>query len=114
MNVGGGYLWIAFEDELSLFECAGGVPVVARNASGFDEGGDRIGEIGQDADEALGLEVGGKFRPALEAVFAREDQLGIGESETGGGDLVEGEFVEDGMVALDAVNRVGFGCAMGV
>lgn len=85
---------------------------MARDAGGFDEGGDGVRKIGESADEMLGFEVGGEFGPALEAVLAGENELGVDESEAGGSDSLEGEFVEGGMEAPDAVNRVGVGCLM--
>ena len=114
VDVGGGYLRVAFEDELGVFEGAAAVAGVARDAGGFDEGGDGVGEVGEGADEALGFDVGGEFWPAFEAVFAGEDELRVGEGEIGGGDFGEGEFVECGMVAADACEGVGLGGAVSV
>ena len=87
VDVGGGDVRVTLEDELGVFECAAAVSVVARDAGGFDEGGDGVGEVGQGADEALSFEVGGEFGPALEAVFAREDELGVAEGEVCGRDF---------------------------
>ena len=87
VDVRGGDVRVTFEDELGVFECAGAVSVVAGDAGGFDEGGDGVGEICEGANEALGLEVGGEFGPALEAVFAREDELGVAEGEVCGRDF---------------------------
>ena len=61
VDVRGGYLRIASEDELGVFEGAAAVSIVARDAGGFDEGGDGIGQVGEGADEALGFDVSGEF-----------------------------------------------------
>jgi len=50
VNVSGGDVGIAVEDELSVLEGAGGVAVVAGNAGDFDECGDWVGEFGYVAD----------------------------------------------------------------
>ncbi len=114
VDVCGGDVGVAGEDELRVFEGAGGVRVVAGDAGCFDEGGDGVWEVGEGADEALGFEVSGEFWPALEAVFAGEDELGVGEGEVGGGDFGEGEFVEGGVMALDTVERIRLRCAVGL
>src|ERR1700722_10007748 len=100
-------MWVTLEDEFGVFERTGAVTGVARDASGFDEGGYGVGEIGEGADEALGFEVGGEFGPAFEAVFAGEDELGVGEGEVCRGDFGGREFVQAGMVAADALKRGG-------
>jgi hypothetical protein len=46
-------------------------------------------------------------------VLAGDDELGVGEREWGGSDFFEGEFVERGVVALDAVERVRLCYAVG-
>ena len=87
VDVGGRDVRVTLDDELRMFECARAVRVVAGDAGGFDEGGDGVGEICEGSNEALGLEVGGEFGPALEAVFAREDELGVAEGEVCGRDF---------------------------
>jgi hypothetical protein len=80
------------EDEVGMFESAGGVPAVAWNAGEFEEGAGGVGEIGaagrvfEKAEDAEGFEVGGEFGPGGEAVFAGEDELRVGEGQ--GGELV--------------------------
>jgi hypothetical protein len=96
VDVRGGYVRVAFEDELRVFERAGAMVVVTRDAGGVDKGGDGIGQVGEGADETLGFKVSGELWPALEAVLAGDDELGVSESEAGGADLVKGEFVEGG------------------
>lgn len=87
---------------------------MAWDAGGFDEGCGGIGEIGCGADEVLGFEVGGEFGPALEAVVAGDDELGVGESEAGGTNFVEGKLVELRMDAPDVMNRIDLPSLMGV
>ena len=114
VDVGGGYFGVASEDELGLFEGSGGVAGVARDAGGFDEGGDGVGQVGQGADKALGFDEGGEFGPAVEIVFAGEDVLGIGEGEVGGGDFGEGQLMERGMAVADTFQGFGLGGAVSV
>ena len=92
VDAGGGDLRVACENELGVFERAGGVAGVAGDAGDFDEGGDGIGEFGDDADEGEGVDVRGELWPALEAVFAGEDELGVGEGEGSAADCGRGSL----------------------
>ena len=71
-------------------------------------------KFGYGADEGEGGDVCGELWPGLEGVFAGEDELGVGEGEGCGSDFGEGEFVECGVVAVDAFERGGVGGAMRV
>src|ERR1700761_4584108 len=55
IDVGGGDFGVASEDELRVFERAGRVAGVARDAANFDEGGDGIGDGFYGLDDAQGL-----------------------------------------------------------
>ena len=112
VDVGGRDLRVTLEDELGLFEGPRAVRVVAWDAGSFDEGKDRIREVGEGAKEVLGFDVGGEFGPAIEAVFASEDVLRVGESEVCGGDFGQWEFVESGVTVLDAFEGFRLGGAM--
>ena len=64
-----------------MFESAGAMGGVTGHASHFDERRDRIGERSDGTNQIERFNVVGKFRPALEAMFARDDQLRIGKGE---------------------------------
>jgi hypothetical protein len=87
---------------LRVFEIAGGVAGVSGDAGCFDEGGYGVGEGCYGVEDIDGADVGCEFGPALEAVFAGEDELGVGEGDGGALDFGRGEFEEAGMIVGDA------------
>ena len=107
VNVGGGDVRVAGEDEIGVFERAGGVPSVARDAGHLDEGVDGVGQVFEGANDAEGFKVGGELGPRGETVFAGEDELRVGEGN--GGEFLL--IAESGVVAADAVE--GRGHALG-
>jgi hypothetical protein len=109
VDAGGGDLRVASEDEVGVLEGAGAVAGMAGDAGYFDEGGDGIGEGGYGADEVEGLDVCGELWPTFEAVFAGDDELGVGEADVGGLEVGGLQVVEAGMVAGDAGERFGDG-----
>lgn len=113
VDVGGRDVRVAGEDEFGVFECAGAVPVVARDAGHLDKRSDGVLEFGYVADEGKGFDVSGEFGPALETVFAGKNELGVGECEGGGGDFRERKLVKGGVMLLDAFERRGFCGTMG-
>ena len=58
---------------------AGGVVGVAWDAAYFDEGGDRVSDGFDGADDAESFNVRGETRPAFEAVFTGKHELRIGQ-----------------------------------
>ena len=109
VNICSRHLGVALEDELCVFECAAVVSIVARDAGDLDECSDGIFELGDAADEVERGDVCGELRPGFEAVLSGEDELGVGEAEGGGGEMVEREFVQRGVMAVDAFERGGVG-----
>ncbi len=100
---------IAGEDELRVFEGAGGVPAVAGDDGDFDEGVDGVGEIFDGTDDAEGFKVRGKLGPGGEVVLAGEHEMRVGEGDSG-------EFLliaETRVVAADAVEGRGQALARG-
>ena len=112
VDVGGGHMRVALENELGVLQCASAVSGVARNAGGFDEGAYRIGKIGDDADQAKSFDVGGEFGPALETMFACEDELRVGEGEGRRSDVGMSQLVQARMVAANALECVGIAQTM--
>ena len=88
-----------------MFKRARAVGGVAGHASDFDESGNGIGERSKGTDQSEGFNVMGKFRPALEAMFTRDDQLRVGEGEGRAVKTRSGKLVKTRMVALDARKR---------
>ena len=91
IDVGGGEVRVAGEDELGVLEGAGGVPAVARDDRDFDEGVDGVGQIFDGANDAESFKVRGELGPGGESVFAGEHELRVGEGD--GGELVVGERI---------------------
>jgi hypothetical protein len=92
---------------------------VAGDNGDFDEERDGVADFVltgrnlEGANDAEGIEVGGEFGPGGEAVFAGEDELGVGEGEAGelprelaGVEVAETRVAvhafEGGGIALDA------------
>jgi hypothetical protein len=81
VDVGDGDVKVALEDEAGVLEGAGAVPAVAIDGGDFEEGADRVGETFDGANDAEGLDVRGKLRPGVVAMFASENELSVGEDE---------------------------------
>ena len=72
---------IARENRLGLLERPRCVPAMAIDTRNFNEDVERMVEFFDGLDDVQRLNVPGKRRPGRVAVFAREDQLRISESE---------------------------------
>ena len=97
---------VALQDELRVFKRASAVSGVTRNTCGFNESAYRIGKIGDDSDQAKGFDVSGELGPALEAMFAREDELRVRQREVCALNVGISQLVQAGMVTADALERI--------
>jgi hypothetical protein len=79
VDVGVFYLRVLRKDGLRFIEGSRSMRILAGHAGGADEGSNRIMERPDRFLHIQAVDVGGELRPALETVFARDDQLGAGK-----------------------------------
>ena len=79
MDVGSRHVRIPRQDQLRFFQCSGSMRVIARHARGSNERRHGIIERSHRSLQVQRRYVRRELRPALEAVFARNHQLRIGQ-----------------------------------